>query len=99
MVWRLLIIEGLGAYMYPLDATLMGLDTINGPKAKNGGATPRQILLTFPKTPRMPELDVVCDLIISFNVDNSWTSWTLYIVIVSAVLVESNFSWTLDRWH
>jgi hypothetical protein len=77
MVHRLLIIKGLGAYKYPLGTTLMGIDMIHGPKAKNGGVTPRQILLTFLKMPRMPQLDVVCDLVISFNVNNSWTSWTL----------------------
>jgi hypothetical protein len=32
-------------------------------------------------------LDVVCDLGISFNVNNSWMSWTLDIDIVSAILV------------
>jgi hypothetical protein len=44
MVWWLLIIKVLGAYKYPLDTTIMGLDTIHDPNAKNGGATPRQIL-------------------------------------------------------
>jgi hypothetical protein len=44
MVRWLLIIKGIGMYMYPLDATLMGLDTIHGPKVKNGGVAPRQIL-------------------------------------------------------
>jgi hypothetical protein len=42
----------------------------------------------------MPQLDVVCDLDISFNVDISWTSWTLDIELVSAILVESDFSLT-----
>jgi hypothetical protein len=43
----------------------------------------------------MPQLDVVCDLGISFNMDSSWTSWTLDIEIVSAILVESDsiFMW------
>jgi hypothetical protein len=36
----------------------------------------------------MPQLDVICDLGISFNVDNSWTSWTRDIEIVSAIQVE-----------
>jgi hypothetical protein len=44
MVWQLLIIKGLGMYRYPLYAPLMGLDTIHGPKAKNGSAALRQIL-------------------------------------------------------
>jgi hypothetical protein len=44
MVRQLLIIKGLGTYKYPLDATLMGLDTIHGPMPKNSGVTPRQIL-------------------------------------------------------
>jgi hypothetical protein len=53
-------------------------------------------LRTFPWSPRTPQLDVVCDLGISFNVDSSWMSWTLYIEIVLSILVESDFSWT---WH
>jgi hypothetical protein len=40
----------------------------------------------------MPQLDVVSDLGISFNMDISWTSWILDIAIVSAILVESDFS-------
>jgi hypothetical protein len=40
-MWKLLIIKGLGMWKYPLDATLMGLDMIHGPKAKNDGAAPR----------------------------------------------------------
>jgi hypothetical protein len=44
MVWQLLIINSLGIYEYHLDATLMGLDMIHSPNAKNSGATPRQIL-------------------------------------------------------
>jgi hypothetical protein len=47
----------------------------------------------------MPQLDVVCDLGISFNMDSSWTSWTLDIELASAILVESHFSWTWDRRH
>jgi hypothetical protein len=43
MVWRILIIKSLGMFKYPLDATLMGLDTIHGPTTKNCGAAPRQI--------------------------------------------------------
>jgi hypothetical protein len=40
----------------PLDTTLMGLDTIHGPMAKNGGAAPKHILdvqlfLRFPLIP------------------------------------------------
>jgi hypothetical protein len=38
-------------------------------------------------------MDVVCDLGISFIVDSSWTSWTLDIDIVSAILIESDLSW------
>jgi hypothetical protein len=34
----------------------------------------------------MTQLYVVCDLGISFNMDSSWMSWTLYIEIVSAFL-------------
>jgi hypothetical protein len=40
----------------------------------------------------MPQLDVICDLGISFDMDNSWMSWTLDIKIVSAILAESDFS-------
>jgi hypothetical protein len=47
----------------------------------------------------MPQLDFVCDLGISFNMDNSWMSWTLDIEIVSAILVQSDFSWTWDWCH
>jgi hypothetical protein len=47
----------------------------------------------------MPQLDVGCDLDISFNMDNSRTSWTLYIEIVLAILVQSDFSWTSDQFH
>jgi hypothetical protein len=47
----------------------------------------------------MPQFDVVCDLGISFNMDSSWTSWTLYFEIVSAILVQSDFSWTWDQLH
>jgi hypothetical protein len=36
----------------------------------------------------MPQLDVVCDLGISFNMDSSWTSWTLDIEIVSEIMVN-----------
>jgi hypothetical protein len=42
----------------------------------------------------MPQLDIVCNLAISFNVDNSWMSWALDIETILAILVESNFSWT-----
>jgi hypothetical protein len=42
----------------------------------------------------MPQLDVLWDLVISFNVDNSWMSWTLDIEIVSPILVASDASWT-----
>jgi hypothetical protein len=38
------------------------------------------------------QLDVVCDLGVSFNMDSSWTSWNLDIEIVLAILVESDFS-------
>jgi hypothetical protein len=47
----------------------------------------------------MPQLDVVCDMGISFNVDNSWTSWTLDTALVLAILVKSDFSWTWDWCH
>jgi hypothetical protein len=47
----------------------------------------------------MPQLDVICDLGINFNVDSSWTSWTLDIKIVLAILVEYEFSWTWDQFH
>jgi hypothetical protein len=42
----------------------------------------------------MPQLDVVCDLGINFNMDNSWTSWTMYIEIVLVILVQPDFIWT-----
>jgi hypothetical protein len=41
-------------------------------------------------------LDAVCDLGISFNVDSSWISCALDTEIVSAIMVESYFSWTWD---
>jgi hypothetical protein len=44
MVQRLLIIKGLGTCKYPFGSNPNGLDTIHAPKAKNGGAAPRQIL-------------------------------------------------------
>jgi hypothetical protein len=44
----------------------------------------------------MPQFHVVCNLGISFNMDNSWMTWTLDIKIVLAILVESDFSWTWD---
>jgi hypothetical protein len=44
MVQQLLIIKGLGTCKYPLGHNLNGLETIHGPKAKNGGAAPRQSL-------------------------------------------------------
>jgi hypothetical protein len=47
----------------------------------------------------VPQLDVICDLGISFNMDSSWTSWTLDIDIVLAILLESDFSWTWDQCH
>jgi hypothetical protein len=42
---------------------------------------------------------IVCELGISFNMDNSWMSWTLDTEIFSAILVESYFSQTLDWFH
>jgi hypothetical protein len=42
----------------------------------------------------MSQLDVVCDLGISFNVNISWMSWTLDIDIVLEIMVESDFIWT-----
>jgi hypothetical protein len=45
-------------------------------------------------SPRTPQLNVVCDLGISFNVDSSWMSWALDIKIALAILIESDFSWT-----
>jgi hypothetical protein len=47
----------------------------------------------------MLQLGVVCDLVITFNVDSSWTRWALDIEIVLAILVESYFSWTWDKCH
>jgi hypothetical protein len=44
----------------------------------------------------MPQLDVIYDLGIIFNMDSSWMSWTLDIEIVSTILVESYFIWPLD---
>ena len=44
MVQPLLIIKGLGTSKDPLDATLMGSHEIHGPKAKDGGAAPGQVL-------------------------------------------------------
>ena len=44
MVQRLLIIRGLGTSKDTLDATLMGSHKIHGPKAKDGGAAPGQVL-------------------------------------------------------
>jgi hypothetical protein len=38
------------------------------------------------------QLDVVCDMDISFNVYNSWMSWTMDIKFVLAILVESDLS-------
>jgi hypothetical protein len=54
---RQLIIKGLGMCKYPLNATLMGLDMIHGPKAKNGGVAPRQILdvQLFQRFPLIPD--------------------------------------------
>jgi hypothetical protein len=43
-------------------------------------------LFTFPRSSRTPLLDVVCDLDIGFNMDNSWMSWTLDIEIVLVIL-------------
>jgi hypothetical protein len=45
----------------------------------------------------MPQLDVICDLGINFNMDNSWTSWTLGIEFFLAILVESDSSLTWDK--
>jgi hypothetical protein len=42
----------------------------------------------------MPQLHVVYDLRISFNLDSSWMSWTLNIEFVLEILVESDFSCT-----
>jgi hypothetical protein len=47
----------------------------------------------------MTQLDVVCDLGISFNVASSWMSWTLDIEIDLAILAESDFSWTWYQCH
>jgi hypothetical protein len=47
-------------------------------------------------SPIMPKLDVVFDLGVNFNVDNSWASWTLDIESVSEILVESYFISTWD---
>jgi hypothetical protein len=45
-------------------------------------------------SPRMHQLDVICDLGISFNVDNSWMSWTLDMEIVLSCQVHPDFSCT-----
>jgi hypothetical protein len=50
-------------------------------------------------SPKMPKLDIVCDLGIIINMDNSWMSWTLDIKIILVTLVESDFSWTQDQFH
>jgi hypothetical protein len=50
--------------------------------------------LSFPRNLRTPQLDVVCYLGISFNLDSSWTRWTLDIEFVSTILVGSDFIWT-----
>jgi hypothetical protein len=47
----------------------------------------------------MPQLDVVCDLGICFNMNSSWMSWTLDIKILLAILVQSDFSWTWDWFY
>jgi hypothetical protein len=47
----------------------------------------------------MPQLHVVYDLRISFNLDSSWMSWTLNIEFVLEILVESDFSCTWDLCH
>jgi hypothetical protein len=47
----------------------------------------------------MTQLDVVCDVGIHFNMDSSWTCWTLYIEIVFTIMVQSDFSWTWDQCH
>jgi hypothetical protein len=53
-------------------------------------------LLSFPRSLRTSQLDVICDLGISFNVNSTWMSWTLDFDIFSAILVEYDFSWTWD---
>jgi hypothetical protein len=47
----------------------------------------------------MQQLDVVCDLGIGFNVGSSWMSCTLDIELVSAILVESDFSLTREWFN
>jgi hypothetical protein len=47
----------------------------------------------------MPQLDVICNLGISFNMDSSWMSCTLDIEIVLALLVQSYLNWTGDQCH
>jgi hypothetical protein len=47
----------------------------------------------------MLQLDVICDMRISFSMNNSWMSLTLDIEIVSAIMDESNFSLTWDQGH
>jgi hypothetical protein len=56
-------------------------------------------LLTFARSPTKPQLDVVCDTGINFNVNSSWMSWTLDIEFVLAILIETNFCWTWDQCH
>jgi hypothetical protein len=54
----------------------------------NMGLVPlERLFLNFPRNPRTPQLNVVCDLGIRFNVDSCWTSWTLDIDIVSEIMV------------
>jgi hypothetical protein len=48
-------------------------------------------LLTFTRRPITPQLDVVCDLDISSNVNTSWMSWNLDVEIVLAILVKSGW--------
>jgi hypothetical protein len=47
----------------------------------------------------MPQLDIVCDLRISFNINSSWMSWTLDVEFISAVLVKSDFITIWDQCH
>jgi hypothetical protein len=59
----------------------------------------KEYFLTFPRSQRKPQLDVICDLVINFNVDNYRTSWVLDIEIVSAILTESDFSCIWEKFH
>jgi hypothetical protein len=51
------------------------------------------------KESKNAQLDVVCDLCLSFNLDSSWTTWTQHIEFFLIILVESDLSWTWEWCH